>query len=61
VRAIRPGVIVALSERCQGLLSKGAARSCAGNANVLRGGGKRLSVRAVKAAGLAFIGAHEQP
>jgi hypothetical protein len=27
------------------------------DANALRGGGRRLSVRAVKAAGLAFIGA----
>jgi hypothetical protein len=37
--------------------SRGAARSGAGKANALRGGGKRLSARAVKAAGLAFIGA----
>jgi hypothetical protein len=53
VRAIRPGVIVALSERCQGLLSKRRRAKWWGKA--------LFRPRAVKAAGLAFIGAHEEP
>ena len=36
---------------------RGAAASRAFEANTLHGGGRRLSVRAVKAAGFAFIGA----
>ena len=37
------------------LLKRGTAESGALKANALPGGGKRLSARAVKAAGLAFI------
>jgi hypothetical protein len=39
---------------------RGAAASRAFEANALHGGGRRLSVRAVKAAGFAFIGAQRR-